>query len=312
MSLKIAVQMDPLHAINPLTDTTLALMQEAQKRGHAVFTYTPDMLACENGEVFATLFPLQLHKGEAWFTHGEARRVALKEMDVLLVRQDPPFNMEYITATYWLERLPATTRVFNHPRSLRDLPEKLFPLLFPEYTPPTLITSNAEEIRRFHAAHGSIVLKPLYGYGGKAVFVIDEKAANFEALLETLGEMSSEAMVAQKFLPQVKDQDMRVVLINGEVIGAFGRLPAQGEIRANMRVGGTPVKMELSAKQRRICEEVGPKLRERGIMLAGLDLIGDWLTEINITSPTGFRPLEKLYGINPAAVFWDAVENPTQ
>lgn len=309
MSLVIAVQMDPIESINPRTDSTLLLMLEAQQRGYTLFYYTPNDIAWDCGQVFATVYPITVQENsQEYYTLGQARRLPLAETSVVLMRQDPPFNMHYIAACHLLERLPPGTRVVNNPQAVRDRPEKLFPLDFARFMPPTLITAHADDIRAFHQAQKEIVLKPLFGHGGRAVFRIGRDGQNIEPLLEMLLPPHAEPLVAQAFLPEVSTGDRRVILIDGEVVGTFGRIPAEGDIRANMRVGGTPASAELSPRQREICEAVGPVLREQGIVLAGLDLIGDWLTEINITSPTGLRALKKLYGLQPETMFWDAVE----
>lgn len=304
----VAAQMDAPELLNPRSDSTLALLEEAQERGATVYYYTPQDLSMRDGAVFSRAQRLTLDmKREPYWQRGEAELFPLERADVVLMRQDPPFDMAYITATHMLERLPPKVKVLNNPRAVRELPEKLFPLRFPQFTPPTLISASVEDIRAFHREQSEIVLKPLYGYAGRSVFVIRRDGANLEALLEALLSQSREPVVAQRFLPEVSAQEKRIVLIDGEIAGAFVRVPPEGEIRSNMRIGGMPQKTELTPRQRDICAAVGPVLKAHGLTLAGLDVIGDWLTEINITSPTGLRALEALYGTKPAAMFWDAL-----
>ncbi len=310
MSLRVAVQMDPPETLNVGGDSTIALMEEAQKRGHSLYYYHPSRLFWAENTLYAPAQPIALtgHSGgEDWFRLGESVLLNLREMDVVLMRQDPPYDMAYLSATYLLSRIHPRTLVVNNPTAVRNLPEKLFPLDFAAYMPPTIIASEREPIEDFLRRYGEVVLKPLYGHGGHAVFRLRQDSENIHALLEFFFRRGDRPVIAQKFLPEVVDQDVRVLLINGKIEGAFGRLPASGEVRANMRVGGTPVRMELSVRQREICEAVGEALLAEGIMLAGLDVIGDWLTEINITSPTGLRAVQTLYGSSPATAFWDAV-----
>mgnify|MGYP002785388358 CR=1 FL=1 len=304
MTRNVALQMDALASINPRSDTTLALGLEAQRRGYALWQYTPDRLSWREGRLFAHASRVTLHDShEHYFDVVKEEPILLTDMDVVLMRQDPPFDMAYITATYMLESVHPKPFVANHPASVRNLAEKWFPTLFARYMPPTLISADRQAIADFHRAHGQIVVKPLYGFGGHDIVHIKSAAA-----LDTLRLEGSIPIVAQKFLPEVSTQDKRIVLIDGEVAGLFGRIPAEGEIRANMRVGGTPVKAELTRRQQEICDAVAPVLREKGLLLAGLDVIGDWLTEINITSPTGLRAVNQLYGTRPQAQFWDALE----
>lgn len=309
MGLRVAVQMDPPHRLNPAGDSTIVLMEEAQRRGHALFYYAPATLAWGADGLSALAQPLTLHPGqEDWYTLEPARRLDLRGMDAVLMRQDPPYDMAYLSATYLLSRIHPRTLVVNDPSWVRNLPEKLFPLEFSEYMPPTLIATHQEPVWEFLQAHKDIILKPLYGHGGHGVFRLRPDTENLRAVLEFFFAYERGPVVVQKFLPEVAAHDLRVILINGQVEGVIGRLPADGEIRSNMRVGGTPCKAELNARQRKICREVGNVCAERGILFAGLDLIGDWLTEINITSPTGLRAVKNLYGTAPEAAFWDAVE----
>lgn len=308
--LNIAIQMDPPDVLNPAGDSTIVLLREAATRGHRLFYYRADTLSCHDGEVRAPLHPLQVEtdaQAATWYTVEQPALRPLAEMDVVLMRQDPPFDMGYITATYLLDRLHPDTLVLNNPTGVRSHAEKLLPLDYPDFTPPTLISPAREEVLDFLAEHQDIILKPLYGWGGHAVLRLRQDGDNVQTLLEMLGRVDQLPWIAQPFLPQVHEQDIRVILINGEVIGAFARKPGSGEIRANMRVGGAPVARELSPAQRRLCEHLGPDLRDKGLYFAGVDLIGDYLTEINVTSPTGLKALETLYGHKPAAYFWDHV-----
>ncbi|MDX2094949.1 MAG: glutathione synthase [Alphaproteobacteria bacterium] len=306
--MKIAVQMDHPSRLKPASDTSFMLIEEAQARGHAVFFYEAAQLSWVNGELRAPLAPIRLDfAADTVWTLGAAQATALHGMDVVLMRQDPPFDMAYITATHLLERLAGDVRVWNDPAGVRGAPEKLSVLGFAAFMPPTLISRDPAEIAAFAAAHEAIVAKPLYGFGGRSVFKLARGDRNLETLLEQWSESSREPLMWQQFRPEVRDADTRVLLINGEVKAAFGRTPEGGSIRANMRVGGQAVARELTARQQTICDALGPFLKTQGLMLAGIDLIGDYLTEINVTSPTGLRAAQKLYGINLAAHFWDAV-----
>lgn len=308
MAWRVALQMDPPERLNPAGDSTLVLALEAQRRGHTIWWYPADSLCWRDGLLWTEQARRIRFFDDAsrWFEQDSVETLRLNEVDVVLMRQDPPFDMGYLTATYLLERIHPHTFVTNHPFHVRNAPEKLFPLLFTDAMPPTLITHDAVAIRRFLSEQGDIVVKPLYGYGGHAVFHLNGQSGNVEAILETLL-AQPEALVAQRFLPEVTEGDRRVVMIDGQVAGLLGRLPAVGEIRANLRVGGMAAEATLTPRQQEICARLGPALRERGILLAGVDFIGDWLTEINITSPTGLRALKQLYGTTPEADFWDAV-----
>ena len=306
--MKIAVQMDPPHTLKLAGDSTIMLLQEAAARGLTLYYYHHTSLRWKGGEVLAALHPLVMEQGERWHTLGNAQIQSLSGMDVVLMRQDPPFDIGYITATYLLERIDGNTRVINDPASVRSYPEKLLPLMMVEATPDTLITSDSDDIIAFLTTHNDIILKPLYGWGGHSVLRLREGGDNVQALLEMIRLRDPLPVIAQPFLPAVVNQDIRVVLIHGKIAGAFARAPALGEIRANMRVGGTPVPYTLNATQAAIVERLAPMLDDMGLHLSGVDLIGDHLTEINVTSPTGLRTLEKLYGSNPAALFWDGVE----
>lgn len=308
MRLRVAVQMDDIASINPKSDTTLALMHEAQARGYELWYYVPKNLRLQDGAPYASAQRISVKLEQGYFHIDPPEDIALAEMNVVLMRQDPPFDLPYITATHLLELVHPKTRVVNDPFAVRNLPEKLFALHFPEFTPPTLISANADDIRAFHREQGEIVIKPLYGFGGHGVFHIGANGDNLEALIEMYFAQSREPLMIQRFLPEVGEGERRIIMIGGEYAGIFGRIPKSGDIRSNLRIGGTPVKAELTPRQRDIVEALGPVLCNNGIVLAGVDVIGDWLTEINITSPTGLRAMAALYGTNPQAQFWDKVE----
>ncbi len=305
--MKIAIQMDAPKTLNPAGDSTIVLLREAARRGYTLYYYAAESLCWKEGAVRALLYPLSVEEGESWFRLGDEQEQPLQAMDVVLMRQDPPFDMGYITATYWLDRIGGDTRVLNDPTAVRSHAEKLLPLDYVDAMPDTLMTSHKDAILAFLERHGDIIIKPLYGWGGHAVLRLRKGGDNVQALLEMLQARDPLPIIAQPFLPEVATQDIRVILIGGQVVGAFARNPAQGEIRANMRVGGSPVAVELNATQQALCERIAPELQAKGLYFAGLDLIGEYLTEINVTSPTGLRALEVLYGTNPAAVFWDGV-----
>jgi glutathione synthase len=309
MALTVAVQMDPIERINIRGDSTFALLLEAQKRGHAVSYYTPDRLAMAQGRVFATAHPLQV-RDEAGnhFTLGEAKRVELSSFDVVLMRQDPPFDLAYVTATHLLERIHPKTLVVNDPREVRNAPEKMFVMQFPALMPPTLITRDLGEIKSFRAEHGDIVMKPLYGHGGGAVFRLNKDDLNFGSLYDMFAATFREPWVVQKFLPAVVNGDKRIMLVEGEFAGAVNRVPAADDLRSNMVRGGSPKETELSPREREICKTIGPALRQRGLILVGIDVIDGLLTEINVTSPTGIRAVKNLGGPDVAALTWDAIE----
>ena len=310
MTRTLAIQMDPIESINPRSDSTLALGIEAQKRGYQVYYYTPEKLTSRDGRVTARGYPVTLfHDETRWFERGGETLLYLEQMDVVMLRQDPPFDMAYISSTYLLEQLQSTTFVTNNPTAVRNHPEKLFPFAFSQFMPPTLVTSDEREIGNFRKEFKDIIVKPVYGHGGRAVFRITEQDHNFGALLESLLTQSKEPLMVQPFLPEVKTQDRRIILADGKVAGVLGRIPAEHEIRANFRVGGTAAKAALTKRQSEICEALEPVLRDEGLLFVGLDVIGDWLTEINITSPTGIRPMNRLYGIEVEAVLWDAIES---
>jgi glutathione synthase len=309
VSLKIAVQMDPIERINIRGDSTFALLLEAQQRGHAISYYTPDKLAMNGGEVFASVRSLKVRDAEgSHFTLGEPRRADLSEFDVVLLRQDPPFDLNYITTTHLLERIHPKTLVVNDPASVRNAPEKMFVTEFPELMPPTLLTRDLAEIKAFRAEHGDIVMKPLYGKGGEAVFLIEKEDPNFGSLFDLFSTSFREAWVVQKFLPAVRNGDKRIILIDGEFAGAVNRVPAADDIRSNMVRGGAAKATELTAREREICQRIGPALCERGLLFVGIDVIDGWLTEINVTSPTGIRAVKNLGGPDIAAMIWDRIE----
>lgn len=309
MALKIAVQMDPIERIKIAGDSTFAMLLEAQNRGHSISYYTPDKLSLSEGRLYAAAQSLQVRdKAGDHFTLGDAKRTDLSSFDVILLRQDPPFDMHYITTTHLLEKLDPKTLVVNNPRSVRNAPEKMFVMEFGDLMPPTLITRDLEEIKAFRAKHKDIVMKPLYGKGGESVFRIAPDDLNFGSLFDLFSVTFREAWVVQKFLPEVKDGDKRIILVDGEFAGAVNRVPAEGDLRSNMVRGGSPKKTDLSAREREICDRLGPELKKRGLLFTGIDVIAGWLTEINVTSPTGIRAIKNLGGPDVAAMVWDAIE----
>jgi glutathione synthase len=309
MPLKVAVQMDHISTVNIAGDTTFALMLEAQRRGHALFHYTPDRLAMHSSKVFARVEPVTVkdEKG-SHFTLGEQERRDLSEMDVVLLRQDPPFDMNYITTTHILERIHPKTLVVNDPAWVRNSPEKIFVTEFPDLMPETLITKDPREVAAFRKEHGDIIVKPLYGNGGAGIFHLHEADRNLASLLEMFSQMFREPFIVQRYLKDVRKGDKRIILIDGEAVGAINRVPAEYESRSNMHVGGRPEKTELTEREREICARIGPSLKQRGFVLVGIDVIGDYMTEINVTSPTGVREVKRFGGADIAALFWDAVE----
>ena len=309
MPLKVAIQMDPIEGVNIETDTTFFLMLEAQTRGHALWHYTPDRLAMEDRRVTARARPMNLRavKGDH-HTLGAPEIIDLSEMDVILMRQDPPFDMAYITATYFLEKIHPKTLVVNHPAEVRNAPEKLFVTGFPGVQPPTLITSDPEAIYDFRARHGDMVLKPLYGGGGSGVVRLKADDPNLDALLELHEMIGREQVIAQKFIPAVSKGDKRILLVDGEPVGAINRIPADGQVRSNLARGGRAEAVELTARDKELCAIIGPELRRRGLLFVGIDVIGDYLTEINVTSPTGAQQLKRFGGADAAAAMWDRIE----
>ncbi len=309
MTLNVAVQMDHIANITIAGDTSFALMLEAARRGHTLYHYTPDRLAMRDGRVEARVEPVTVRdlKGDH-FTLGAAEVADLSGFDVVLLRQDPPFDLAYITTTHLLQRIHPATLVVNDPEAVRNGPEKLLVTEFPALMPPTLITRDPATIRDFRNELGDIILKPLYGAGGAAVFRLREDDENLSALLELFLERFREAFVVQRYLPAVRQGDKRIILIDGEPVGAINRIPAIGDARSNMHVGGKAVPSEMTDRDREICEAIGPELRKRGFLFVGIDVIGDYLTEINVTSPTGIREVKRFGGADIAALFWDAVE----
>jgi glutathione synthase len=309
MSLAVAVQMDPIDKIDITGDSTFALMLEAQKRGHKMFVYTPFQLSLDESRLVArgqdvTVFD----KVGDHFKLGAERTVDLATMDVVLLRQDPPFDMSYITNTHLLERIHPKTLVVNDPREVRNAPEKIWVLEFPDLMPPTLVTRDAAAIHAFRAKHKDIIVKPLYGNGGAGVFRIQPGDTNLGSLIETFHAINREPIMIQQYRSEVRGGDKRIILIDGEVAGAINRVPAEGETRSNMHVGGTPKPTELTPRDLEICKRLGPELKRRGLIFTGIDVIGSYLTEINVTSPTGIRQVKRFGGADISALFWDAVE----
>jgi glutathione synthase len=310
MGLAVAIQMDPIDTINIDADSTFALALEAQARGHALYHYLPQALTLRDGRLYARGRPLQVFR-----RHGNHHRFGAYEeldlagFDVVLMRQDPPFDMAYITATHLLELLPAEgPLVVNDPASVRNAPEKLFVLRFRELMPPTLLTLDPEEIRAFWREHGDVVLKPLFGNGGAGVFHLRPGDENLSALLEMYALVHREPVMAQRYLPEVRQGDKRIILVEGEPVGAVNRVPPEGEARANLHVGGRAQRTILTDREREICAAIGPTLRERGLVFVGIDVIGDYMTEINVTSPTGIQEIARLDGVDLAPNIWNAIE----
>jgi glutathione synthase len=309
MPLKVAIQMDHVSTVSIAGDTSFALSLEAQRRGHNLFHYTPDRLSMLGGKVFARIEEMTVRDEKSnHFKLGEPVRSDLQEMDVILLRQDPPFDMNYITTTHMLERIHPKTLVVNDPAWVRNSPEKIFVTEFPDLMPETLITKDPTEVAAFRKEHGDIIVKPLYGNGGAGVFHLHDADRNLASLLEMFGQMFREAFIVQRYLKDVRKGDKRIILVEGEPVGAINRLPAEHESRSNLHVGGQAAKTELTEREREICARIGPSLRERGFILVGIDVIGDYLTEINVTSPTGVREVKRFGGADIPALFWDAVE----
>jgi glutathione synthase len=307
--LNVAIQMDPIERIDIAGDSTFALALEAQKRGHTLLYYGPRDLTFRDGAVTARTFPLSVRptKGDH-FTLGASAVTDLSTLDVVLMRQDPPFDMSYITATHVLERIHPKTLVVNDPFHVRNAPEKLFVTEFKSLMPPTLITSDREEIKRFRADHKEIILKPLYGNGGAGVFRVKADDENMGAMLEMFTAFYREPVIVQRYLPEVRKGDKRIILVDGKAAGAINRVPAHGEARSNMHVGGKPEASTLTKREEEICATIGPELKKRGLIFTGIDVIGDYLTEINVTSPTGIQEIKRFGGADIAALIWDAIE----
>ncbi len=307
--LKVAIQMDHIESVDVDADSTFVLALEAQKRGYPLFHYLPERLSFASGRVLALAEPLEVRRKKgSHYTLGPPETIDLGQLDVVLMRQDPPFDMAYITTTHLLEHIHPETLVVNDPAEVRNAPEKLYVNRFPDLMPPTLISSDRDRITAFRAEHKDIILKPLYGNGGSGVFHVAPDNENLSALLEMFTEFYREPIIAQKYLAEVRDGDRRIILIDGEAAGVINRIPAKGEARANMHVGAKPVKCELSKRDREICEAIGPDLKKRGLIFVGIDVIGDYLTEINVTSPTGIQEINRFDGVNLEAQIWDAIE----
>jgi len=305
----VAFQMDPILGVDINADSSFRLAEEAQARGHRLFYYSPDKLAFDEGRVTATGHWMTVQRAaDTPAVLGPEETVDLADMDVVWLRQDPPFDMHYITSTHLLDRLKPDVMVVNDPFWVRNFPEKLLVLNFPDLTPPTMIARDLETLKRFRARHGDVILKPLYGNGGAGVFRLTSEDRNLSSLHELFTGFSREPLIMQKYLPAVTEGDKRVILVDGEPVGAINRVPAKGEVRSNMHVGGRPEKVALTERDREICAAIGPTLRQHGQVFVGIDVIGTWLTEINVTSPTGIQELERFDGINVAARIWEAIE----
>ncbi|ACB96687.1 glutathione synthase [Beijerinckia indica] len=309
MVLNVAVQMDPIEKIKIAGDSTFALMLEAERRGHKLFYYTPDKLSMRGTSLLAKAAPIKVRDIEGdHFTCGEWVTLDLGSMDVILLRQDPPFDLAYITSTHLLETLQPKVLVVNDPASVRNAPEKLFVMRFPHLMPPTLITRDKAEIEAFRATHGEIVMKPLFGHGGASVFKVAEKDPNFGSLFDLFADTFREPWVVQRFLPKVSEGDKRIILVDGVAAAGVNRVPAENDIRSNMVRGGAAAATDLTPREREICETIGPELKRLGLLFVGIDVIDGNLTEINVTSPTGIRAIKKVGGPDLAVTIWDAIE----
>ncbi|MBI1340652.1 glutathione synthase [bacterium] len=308
--LRVAVQMDPIESARPLTDTSLMMIEEAQTRGMSVYTYGPHQLVYDAGEIWATARPAKVDTSRTpHVEQGEATRLDLRaDVDVVLMRQDPPFDMAYLTAAHLLSFLVADTLVVNDPLGVGSSPEKVFPLMFPDLQPPTLVSRDPEAFHEFRRRHSEIVIKPLYGHGGAGVLRVKPDDGNFPAFLELFSGAGREPFIGQAFLPAIAEGDKRIILVDGDPVGAINRRPQQGGIRSNMAVGGAAEATELSAAEIEICRRIAPELKRRGLLFVGIDVIGGRMTEINVTSPTGARAIKRLTGADPVARMWDAVE----
>lgn len=312
MALKIAVQMDHIADISIGGDTSFALCLEAQARGHELFHYTPDRLTMSGTDVTAAMEPLTVKDVEGdHYAFGERKRTNLRDMDVVLLRQDPPFDMNYITTTHMLELVHPDTLVVNNPRSVRNAPEKIFVMEYADLMPETIVTLDLDEIRAFREKHGDIILKPLYGNGGAGVFHLRDGDRNLTSLMEMFSQLTREPIIAQRYLSDVREGDKRILLIDGKPVGAINRVPDESDTRSNMHVGGQAIETTMTERELEICARIGPELDRRGLTLVGIDVIGGLMTEINVTSPTGVREVKKFGGADIAALFWDAVEAKT-
>ncbi|UTO28616.1 glutathione synthase [Bartonella harrusi] len=308
--MKIAIQMDHISTIQIQGDTTFALALAAQERGHSLFHYTPDHLSMRDGCIIARLEPLIVNDEEGnHYELGESVRIELMDMDVVLLRQDPPFDLNYITTTHLLERIHSKTLVVNDPAWVRNSPEKIFVTEFPDLMPETLITKDIEEISDFRATFGDIILKPLYGNGGAGIFHLKKDDRNLASLLEMFAQIYREPFIVQRYLDAVRKGDKRIILLDGVPVGAINRVPVETDARSNMHVGGRAEKIDFTKRDYEICERIGPALKERGLLLVGIDVIGDYITEINVTSPTGIREIKRFCGADVAHLFWDIVES---
>jgi glutathione synthase len=309
MTLRIAVQMDHISTVQIAGDSTFALMLEAQARGHKLYHYEVDQLSMRDGRVFAQCQPVTVQDVEGdHYSLGVAKEENLADMDVILMRQDPPFHMGYITATHLLERLHPKTLVANNPAEVRNAPEKIFVTEFPDLMPETLITRSEDEVKKFRDEFKDIIIKPLYGNGGAGVFRIQEGDQNLSSLMEMFHDTWPEPFIAQRYMKEVRAGDKRIILIDGEPVGAINRVPSDNEARSNMHVGGRAEAIDITEREQEICAAIGPELKRRGFIFVGIDVIGDYMTEINVTSPTGIREVKKFGGADIAALFWNAVE----
>jgi glutathione synthase len=309
MSLAVAIQMDPIDRIDIDADSTFVLALEAQRRGHGLYHYLPTDLSYDQGRIKARARPLEVRRRRGdHFTMGAPEMLDLRTFDIVLMRQDPPFNLNYVAATHLLERIHPHTLVVNDPVAVRNAPEKLFVTQFPELMPPTLITFDPEEIKAFRAEHKDIIVKPIYGNGGAGVFHIGPDDENLNSLLDLLAQTVREPLMVQRYIPEIKQGDKRIVLIDGEAAGAVNRIPPVGDARANLHVGGRAEKAALGRRDLEICEALGPVLKEQGLVFVGIDVIGEWLTEINVTSPTGLQEIDRFDGVSLEAMIWDAIE----
>jgi len=311
MTLKVAIQMDPIEAVNIASDTTFLMAMTAQERGHSLWVYDFRTLALEEGRLYCRARSVTLRQTAGdHVTFGEPETLDLAtDIDVILMRQDPPFDMAYVTATYLLETVHPGTLVVNDPSEVRSAPEKLLVTRFPDLTPPTLISSDPVALVAFHEKHGDVVLKPLHGAAGSGVVRLKAGDPNLEALIEIHATGSRDPLVIQKFIPAVSKGDKRILLVDGEPVGAINRIPAKDQVRSNLRVGGTAAPVELTPRDLEICKAIGPTLKARGLIFVGIDVIGDWMTEINVTSPTGAQQLKTFTGVDATAAMWDVIEN---
>jgi len=310
MALRVAFQMDPIHSLAIRGDSTFALMLEAQRRGHDLLYYTPGDLARRGEQIVAHVSPVEVADEEDHhYSLGERRLEELSDCDVVMLRQDPPFDMSYITTTHLLEGLLPATLVVNDPANVRNCPEKLFVMRFPELMPPTLITRSLEDVRAFRREHRDIIVKPLYGNGGAAIFRLQQDDTNLGSLVELFQSVFREPFIVQRYQPEVRKGDKRIILVDGEIAGAINRVPSREDTRSNMHVGGRAEPTGITERERQICATIGPELKRRGLIFTGIDVIGDYLTEINVTSPTGIREVARFGGADIAAMIWDAVED---